>query len=167
MFVVAVLDEEGKPVSAVGPSDDQATSEQHRDKLRLPAGSVDLRPEVRDDSAVPDSLAAGAARERKAMPTTITKYRVTFYGGPNGFGDLRASIFLYDGEDNVGLVRFHDPGMDFPDDDEIGGIVVMHLPSSMFLSVLDVLRNERPILLDWVVFAGFLGTSVERVGEAE
>ena len=38
VFVVAVIDEEGKPVTAVGPSNDRATSEQHRDKLRLPAG---------------------------------------------------------------------------------------------------------------------------------
>ena len=38
VFVVAVIDEVGKPVTAVGPSDDRATSEQHRDKLRLPAG---------------------------------------------------------------------------------------------------------------------------------
>jgi hypothetical protein len=38
VFVVAVLDEEGKPVTAVGRSNDRATSEQHRDKLRLPAG---------------------------------------------------------------------------------------------------------------------------------
>ncbi len=28
----------GESVTAVGPSDDRAASEQHRDKLRLPAG---------------------------------------------------------------------------------------------------------------------------------
>jgi hypothetical protein len=103
------------------------------------------------------------------MPTTITKYRLTFHGGTNGFADLRAIIRLYNGPTVVSEVRFFIPGVDIPDDytDSIDRIQ-MHFPSSMFQSVLDVLRNERPILIDnFFGFSAFLGTEVERVGEAE
>ena len=47
------------------------------------------------------------------------------------------------------------------------GIIKMHLPSAMFQSVLDVLRNEKPINVYFAVGQGFLGTSGEPVGEGE
>jgi hypothetical protein len=104
-------------------------------------------------------------------PTAITKYSVTFYGGANGFGEpdqMRAIIRLYNGPDLVGLVRFHDPGMNFSEDHQDPlGRVQMHMPSAMFLNVLDVLRNERPILLEWWANQSFLSTDNEPVGEAE
>jgi hypothetical protein len=103
------------------------------------------------------------------MPTTITKYRITFWGGTNGFGDLRAIIRLYNGQDVVSEVRFLTPGTDIPADytDSIDR-VQMHFPLSMFPNVLDVLRNERPILIDnFFSFSASLGTETEPIGEAE
>jgi hypothetical protein len=44
----------------------------------------------------------------------------------------------------------------------------MHLPTAMFQSVLDVLRNEKPINIYFAQGRGFFGTSTkEPVGEGE
>jgi hypothetical protein len=45
-------------------------------------------------------------------------------------------------------------------------IIRMHLPSSMFQSVLDILRNEKPVFVK-LVNRGFLSTSFEKVGKGE
>jgi hypothetical protein len=71
-------------------------------------------------------------------------------------------------ESNVlGWVRFHDPGMVFPNDSESGGKIIMHLPTTMFENVLNILRNEKPINYYYASNHAFLGTSIEPVGEAE
>jgi hypothetical protein len=67
----------------------------------------------------------------------------------------------------VAWVRFNDPEMHFEDDYVSGGIIRMHLPSSMFHSVVDMLRNEKPINIYFAANRGFLGTSDEPVGEEE
>lgn len=64
-------------------------------------------------------------------------------------------------------LRFNDPGMLFENDSQTGGIIYMHLPSAMFQSVLDVLRNEKPIFIYFAQGRGFLTTSKEPVGEGE
>lgn len=43
----------------------------------------------------------------------------------------------------------------------------MHLPSTMFQSVLDILRNEKPVYIYFAQGRGFLSTSQEPVGEGE
>ena len=43
----------------------------------------------------------------------------------------------------------------------------MHLPSAMFQSVLDVLRNEKPLQVYFTAGKAFLGTSSEPIGEEE
>ena len=43
----------------------------------------------------------------------------------------------------------------------------MHMPSTMFQNVLDVLRNEKPVYIYFVQNRAFLGTSKEPIGEAE
>ena len=98
----------------------------------------------------------------------VENYSVLFYGGPQGYQTNRAQIQL-SGQDgkSVAWLRFNDPGMAFEDDYEEGGIIHMHLPSSMFHNVLDVLRNEKPIDIYFVQGRGFLGTSNEPIGEDE
>jgi len=64
-------------------------------------------------------------------------------------------------------IRFNDPGMFFENDYESGGIIRMHLPSTMFQNVLDVLRNEKPVYIYFVQNRAFLGTSKEPIGEGE
>jgi len=99
----------------------------------------------------------------------VTQYHILFYGGDDGYRDCRAQIGLNDGDNNLGYVRFHDSGMPFPSDSQSGGQIIMHLPSSMFKNVLNVLRNEKPIDFYFVSGRAFLGTgySTEPVGEGE
>ncbi len=100
------------------------------------------------------------------MPN-VTNYHVLFYGSPDGYQTNRAQIALYDGNNTVAFVRFNDPGMVFENDYVDAGIIRMHLPSSMFENVIDVLRNETPITVYFAAGKGLLGTGKEPVGEAE
>jgi hypothetical protein len=101
------------------------------------------------------------------MPT-VSSYSVLFYGGPDGYQTNRAQIQLSDAAGKtLAWVRFNDPGMFFEADANDGGIIKMHLPSAVFQSVLDVLRNEKPINVYFAQGRGFLGTSGEPVGEGE
>lgn len=98
-----------------------------------------------------------------------TRYHVLFYGAPDGYQTNRAQIALYGtAGTTIAYIRFNDPGMFFETDSDSGGIIRMHLPSAMFQSVLDVLRNEKPIHIYFAEGRGFLATkSTEPVGEGE
>lgn len=101
------------------------------------------------------------------MPA-VASYSVLFYGSPEGYQTNRAQIQLTDAAGKaVAWVRFNDPGMVFENDANDGGVIKMHLPSTMFQSVLDVLRNEKPITVYFAQGRGFLGTGNEPVGEGE
>ncbi len=99
----------------------------------------------------------------------VTQYHVLFYGTSDGYQGNRAQIALYTGSQCIGYARFHDPGMPFPADGPLpNGQLAMHLPSTMFDGVLDVLRNEKPITFYFTANHCFLGTgATEAVGEAE
>jgi hypothetical protein len=98
----------------------------------------------------------------------VTAYQILIYGSPQGYQTNRAQIVLYDVNKAVAYVRFNDPGMVFEDDSEENGIIKMHLPSTMFQSVIDILRNEKPLNVYFAQGRGFFGTgSIEQVGEAE
>jgi hypothetical protein len=95
----------------------------------------------------------------------VTKYSVLVYGGPDGYQTNRAQIQLTDGNTVVAWVRFNDPGMAFEADYVDSNIIRMHLPSTMFQSVLDILRNEEPLNIYFTAGRSFFGTSAEPVGE--
>jgi hypothetical protein len=97
----------------------------------------------------------------------VTQYHVLFYGSSTGYQDNRAQISVYEGSTVLGYIRFHDHGMPFPNDSQSGGRIIMHLPSTMFQNVMDVLRNEKPINYYFASGRAFLGTSTEPVGEGE
>lgn len=100
--------------------------------------------------------------------SAVASYSVLFYGSPEGYQTNRAQIQLNDAAGKtLAWVRFNDPGMFFEADTNDGGIIKMHLPSAMFQSVLNVLRNEQPINVYFAAGRGFLGTSSEPVGEGE
>lgn len=102
------------------------------------------------------------------MAETVESYSVLFYGSPSGYQTNRAQIQL-SGANNKTLawLRFNDPGMFFENDYVSNGIIRMHLPSSMFQNVIDVLRNEKPVYIYFAQNRGFLGTSKEPIGEGE
>jgi hypothetical protein len=98
----------------------------------------------------------------------VSSYSLLFYGSPTGYQTNRAQIQLSDSNgQTLAWIRFNDPGMFFENDYESNGIIRMHLPSAMFQSVLDVLRNEEPIHVYFTAGRAFLGTSSEPIGEAE
>jgi hypothetical protein len=98
----------------------------------------------------------------------VASYSLLFYGSPTGYQTNRAQIELSDANgQTLAWIRFNDPGMFFEADYESGGIIRMHLPSAMFHSVVDVLRNEQPIHVYFAAGRGFLGSSSEPIGEGE
>jgi hypothetical protein len=98
----------------------------------------------------------------------VTQYHVLFYGSSSGYQGTRAQIGLYNGSAVLGYVRFHDPNMAFPDDSVSGSLITMHLPSTTFGNVIDLLRNETPINFYFASSRAFLGTgTTEPVGEGE
>jgi hypothetical protein len=98
----------------------------------------------------------------------VSSYSLLVYGSPSGYQTNRAQIQLSDANgDTLAWIRFNDPGMFFENDYEADGIIRMHLPSAMFQSVLDVLRNEEPVDVYFAAGRAFLGTSTEPIGEEE
>ena len=90
----------------------------------------------------------------------VASYHVLVYGGPDGYQTNRAQIQLSDAAGRtLAWLRFNDPGMFYEADSDSGGIIKMHLPSAMFQSILDVLRNEKPINIYFAQGRGFFGTS--------
>jgi len=101
------------------------------------------------------------------MPA-VTSYSTLIYGGPDGYQTNRAQIQLSgaDGK-TVAWVRFNDPGMAFETDSMLNNIILMHLPTTMFQSVLDICRNEKPLNIYFTAGRAFFGSSAEPVGEGE
>src|SRR5262245_6892827 len=98
----------------------------------------------------------------------VTQYQIRFYGGQDGYANARAQIALYASQQAVGVIQFWDPGMIPAADSENNGVTTMHLPSAMLQSVLDVLRNEKPLKLHFVKNIGFFETQgAEPIGEGE
>jgi hypothetical protein len=98
----------------------------------------------------------------------VTNYSILVYGGPDGYQTNRSQIALFGINGTVlAYVRFNDPQMAFEADYMADGIIRMHLPSTMFQSVLDILRNEEPLYIYFAQNRGFFGTSSEPVGEGE
>jgi hypothetical protein len=98
----------------------------------------------------------------------VSSYSLLFYGSPTGYQTNRAQIQLSDANgQTLAWIRFNDPGMFFENDYESNGIIRMHLPSAMFQSVLDVLRNEEPIHVYFSAGRALLGSSSEPIGEEE
>lgn len=99
----------------------------------------------------------------------VVSYHILTYGGPDGYQGHRAQIALYGTSGStLAYVRFIDPGMSFEADSEADGVIHMHLPLAMLPSVVDLLRNEKPIHVYFGQWRGFLGTqTAEPVGEGE
>jgi len=105
------------------------------------------------------------------MPA-VENYSVMFIGTPVDLSHARIS--LYGRGPEIAFIRFIDPGRTLARDYLSGDIINMHLPSAMLGSVLDVLRNEKPLYISYIAdptTAGmgmaFFGTAPEPAGEAE
>jgi hypothetical protein len=95
------------------------------------------------------------------MPA-VSSYKIVLYGGPDGHQTHRAQIQLDDAAGKtVAWVRFSDPGGSFETDYIGGGVIRMHLPSSLMSSVVDLLRNETGLNVHFNAGRAFLGTADE------
>ena len=100
----------------------------------------------------------------------IKQYAIRFHGGPEGSGSgIRAQIHLFDSQNRmVGAVDFYEDSHSLPEDSQ-QELIRMAMPSSQAYAVIDMLRNEKPIFLEWqaTLKNAYLGTSQEPVGEGE
>jgi hypothetical protein len=99
--------------------------------------------------------------------TVVTAYQILSYGAASGYQGSRGQIQLMNGSTVLGWVHFHEPGMPFPADSQSAEKIVMNLPAAMFESVVDTLRNGKPIEFYFASGQAFLGSSREQVGEGE
>jgi hypothetical protein len=98
----------------------------------------------------------------------VEGYRIYYYGSADGYKSSRANINLLDAKSNIiAVIKFHDEGAAFGEDYQTDDIIWMHLPSNMLHSVVDVLRNEKPIFIQFAAKRAFLSTSEEPVGEGD
>src|SRR5206468_4666825 len=94
-----------------------------------------------------------------SMSVEVKKYSINIHGSQSGFGDgspgltgdSRAIIQLIN-QNNIVVASlfFHDLAMPFPPNDGIHqNIIRMHLPSTMYQNVVNFLRNERTVHINF------------------
>jgi len=95
----------------------------------------------------------------------VSKYNILFYSGEQGYQNCRAQISLSDADGNtLAFVRFKDPGMPYELDTETDGIITMHLPTAMYPSILDTVRNEKTDIY-YQIGRAFLLAKLRRAGQ--
>jgi hypothetical protein len=111
------------------------------------------------------------------MPVTrneINTYSVTVISDaqPN---NLAATVWLFDADGKaIAFLRFYSPGSPLAENEfrtDLGHPLVSY-PSTALASMVDVLRNEKPLYFTWYDYMpvrcfGAVGTSREPVGELE
>lgn len=105
----------------------------------------------------------------------IKKYDVAYYaGGQNSAGyPYRAIIGLRDEDDGlIGAAYFHRDPRTLPvaDNRKATGYISCHYPAADYAQVLDLLRNEKPVYVEFEIQLGNMAnitTSAEPVGEGE
>jgi hypothetical protein len=105
----------------------------------------------------------------------IKKYDVAYYaGGKNAVGyPYRAIIGLRDeGDGLIGAAYFHHSVATLPTSDsrKASGYISCHYLAEDYPRVIDLLRNEKPVYVEFDMHLGKMGnirTSAEPVGEGE
>lgn len=105
----------------------------------------------------------------------IKKYDVAYYAGGRNAASYpyRAIIGLRNDSDAlVGAAYFHHNMTTMPvaDTHRAGGLISCHYPAEDYPQVLDLLRNEKPVYVEFEVRPGNIAnirTSAEPVGEGE
>jgi hypothetical protein len=98
----------------------------------------------------------------------IQNYTVRVYGGERPApSDPRAMIELRAFDSDWGEILFYEPGVQLPPDTSSNGLIQMHLPATMFPSIVDLLRNEGPLWLEYADKVGhaWIMTAEEETGE--
>ena len=104
------------------------------------------------------------------MLKEITGYLLSIYGNLGDDNVLnRGHITLVSESRIAGFIKFYDSGLAAPEDFvyEKTGQITMHVPSNMYLSVVDMLRNEKPVFLNFEGRRAVLRTGTEPVGPGD
>ncbi|RMA58530.1 hypothetical protein [Ulvibacter antarcticus] len=108
------------------------------------------------------------------MATAIESYQITYLGGgkrSSSREERRAIIHLYDSKKNrIGIALFYIDSSTMPDTDEsTAGLTKIHYPNDSYHAIVDLLRNEDPIFLNYYedIQSGSIETVREGVGEHE
>ena len=106
----------------------------------------------------------------------VAKYGTFLNGGPNGTNQATSTIWLrFEDSADFAWLRFYPTGYQLPEcyevEDEDGGPskYVVSYRSGDYLKVIDLLRNESPVVFYWNAETGaaFLRSGAEDVGEGE
>jgi hypothetical protein len=99
----------------------------------------------------------------------VTRYTLTHLGTANGIADLSAQIYFYNVNTLLGYIFFHSDNYVLPKDIVNSGVIQMALPDRKLTIIIDTLRNEKPLYLNYAQNAGYgyLSTNYEPVGEEE
>jgi hypothetical protein len=105
----------------------------------------------------------------------IKKYDVALYAGGKNVGGYpyKAIIGLRDETDSlIGAAYFHHSNSTMPNTDtqKVTGYISCHYAAEDYPHVIDILRNEKPVFVEFEVRAGNVAnirTSAEPVGEGE
>ncbi len=101
------------------------------------------------------------------ITSVIDKYKVVLYGEDATVGNLTAFIHCYYEGTNVMSCEFYKEGAALTQNRYAGGRVGLVYPWSRFSSILDVLRNEKPVYFGFIMSTkvGYVATHREPVGE--
>ena len=105
----------------------------------------------------------------------IKNYVVAYYAGAKNLtGHRYRAIISFRGEDEelLGAAYFHHSAETMPNTDtqKASGYISCHYPAEHYSQVLDLLRNEKPVYVEFEPTEGRLGsirTNLEPVGEGE
>lgn len=102
----------------------------------------------------------------------VSKYIIRVYGTNSPTeNNNNADVFLYDNKKHfIGHINFRNSESIYKDSfSEPLNRVYMYKHINELLPVMDMLRNEKPIYLNWdqKINVGFISTSKEPVGEGE
>lgn len=98
----------------------------------------------------------------------ISTYDYQFHGGPAGYQNSRAILRLYDASrTTLAYVHFVPTGAPIPADTNVAPWTRLYMPEALISSVLDMLREEKPVSVYYAAGSGFLHTGPEPVGEGE
>lgn len=103
------------------------------------------------------------------MTIKIDSYAVNaFSSRPLGGTIAGSSIALFSGGKHQGAVYFYGETVALPAPTVNNGIAIFHYPIQMLPVILDVLRNESPVNLNFISASNArLFTGLEPIGEAE
>ncbi len=109
----------------------------------------------------------------KYIDSEITTYWVHFQAGgiKEKLAYPRALVKCYHDDDFILQLTFYKDGVKIPENhyDAKARLVYLRYPMSMFPSLIDIMRNEKPIYFSYSVNSkrGYVRTGKEPVGEGE